>query len=121
MKDYGQKDNVVGSPLDENTKIMLIDDVITAGTAIRETVDFLKEYGDPKITGILISLDRMEKTNEGESAISQLEKQLDTKVYPIVNLDEVIEVLYNQEIDGQIYIDDEKMEIIKKYREEYGV
>ena len=121
LKDYGQKDNIIGSPLNENTKIMIVDDVITAGTAIRDTANFLKDYGNPKIAGILISLNRMEKNNEGENAIAQLEEQLNTKVYSIINLDELIEILYNKKIDGQIYIDDEKMKIINNYRAQYGV
>ena len=121
LKDYGQKDNIIGSPLNENTKIMIVDDVITAGTAIRDTANFLKDYGNPKIAGILISLNRMEKNNEGENAIAQIEKELNTKIYSIINLDELIEILYNREIDGKIYIDDEKMNMINNYRKQYGV
>ena len=64
-KDYGQKENLIGAPLDENTKVLLIDDVITAGTAIRESIDLLKENGNPQVMGVLISLDRMEKNNDG--------------------------------------------------------
>jgi orotate phosphoribosyltransferase len=120
-KKHGQKDRLIGSPINKNTKLVFIDDVITAGTSIRESVELLKEFGNPKVNGILISLNRMEKNNDGVSAIENLEKELNTKVFSIVNLDEVIEVLYNKEIEGKVYIDDDKMNIIKEYRLKYGV
>lgn len=119
-KDHGDGGLLVGAPLNSETKVLLIDDVITAGTAIRETMEMLKANGDPKITGVLISFDRMEKNNEGISAIAAVEKDFGIKVYSIVNLDDVIEVLHNKEVDGKVYIDDEKMEVIKKYRAQYG-
>lgn len=120
-KDHGEKNILVGSVLNENTKVMLIDDVITAGTAIRETIQILKLNGNPTIQGTIIALNRMEKNNDGENAVAKLEQELGAKVYSIVNLDEVIEVLYNTEVDGKVYIDDEKMTTIKKYRTQYGI
>lgn len=121
VKDHGEKNILVGAPLTETTKVLLIDDVITAGTAIRETVELLKNTGNPKISGILISLNRMEKNNDGVNAIEQLQQQLGIQVYSIINLDEVIEVLYNKDINGTVYIDDEKMNTIKEYRTKYGI
>jgi orotate phosphoribosyltransferase len=120
-KDYGQKDLIIGASLDENTKVVLIDDVITAGTAIRETIELLKENGNPQIHGVLISLDRMEKNNEGKSALASIQEEFGFKVFPIVTLDEVVEFLYNKEVEGKVYIDDEMMEKISEYRKEYGV
>lgn len=121
VKEYGMKDNLIGAPLSEDTKVVMIDDVITAGTAIRETMDFLKANGNPKVLGVLISIDRMEKNNEGVSAIKSVEEEFGFKVFPIVTLDEVIEALYNKEVDGKVYIDDKMMEVIKNYRTQYGV
>ncbi len=120
-KDHGEGNLLIGAPLSPDTKVLLIDDVITAGTAIRESLDILKANGNPKISGILIAMNRMEKNNDGVSAIDEVEKATGVKVYSIVNLDEVIEALYNKKVDGMVYIDDEKMETIKKYRAEYGV
>lgn len=120
-KDHGEGNVIVGAPLTENTKVLLIDDVITAGTAIRESLDVLKANGNPKIMGVLIAMNRMEKNNEGKNALEEVEKTLGVKVYSIVNLDEVIEALYNKEVDGSVYINDEMMEEIKKYRAQYGV
>ncbi|MDD3862150.1 MAG: orotate phosphoribosyltransferase [Candidatus Gracilibacteria bacterium] len=120
VKDHGEAGLLVGAPLNSETKVLLIDDVITAGTAIRETMDILKASGNPQISGVLISFDRMEKNNEGVGAIKAVESDFGIKVYSIVNIDDVVEVLYNKEVDGKIYIDDEKMDLIRKYRDKYG-
>ncbi len=123
LKNYGaSKGNpFVGAPMDENTKVLLVDDVITAGTAIRETVDLLKENGNPEIIGVLIAMNRMEKTNEGGNALQDIEALTGAPVRAIVDLDDVIEALYNKEVNGQVYIDDEQMEKIRAYRAQYGI
>ena len=121
VKDHGEGKLLVGAPLNEQTKVLLIDDVITAGTAIRETLELLKTNGNPKIVGVLIAMNRMEKNNEGKNALEEIEKTMGVKVYSIVNLDEVIEALYGRKVNGQVYIDDAMMAKIKDYRKEFGV
>lgn len=122
-KEYGQAKGkvLVGAPLDENTRVVLMDDVITAGTAIRETVELLKNVGNPQIKGICIAMNRMEKNNDGENALEKIEQELGVPVVSIVDLDDVIEALHNKEVNGQVYIDDAMLEIIRAYRAEYGV
>ena len=120
-KDHGEGKMLVGAPLDEKTRVLLIDDVITAGTAIRETLEMLKQNGNPQVVGVLIAMNRMEKNNEGKNALEEIEKGLGVRVYSIVNLDEVIEALHGQKVNGQVYIDDGMMGKIKEYRKEYGV
>lgn len=121
IKDHGEGQLLVGAPLNAESRVLLIDDVITAGTAIRDTIEILKKNGNPQIVGVLIAMNRMEKNNEGKNALEEIEKGLGVKVYSIVNLDEVVEALYGREVDGKVYIDDEMMGKIKRYREEYGV
>jgi orotate phosphoribosyltransferase len=115
-KDYGDAKGkvLVGAPLDENTRIVIVDDVITAGTAIRETVELLKENGNPQIVGVLIAMNRMEKNNDGVNALAEIEESLGCPVKSIIDLDDVVEVL-GPELGG------EKLETIRVYREEYGV
>lgn len=120
VKDHGEGKLLVGAPLGENTKVFLIDDVITAGTAIRETLELLKASGNPQVVGVLIAMNRMEKNNEGKNALEEIEK-MGVKVWSIVNLDEVIEALHGREVNGQVYIDEEMMGKIKAYRAEYGI
>jgi orotate phosphoribosyltransferase len=123
IKEYaqGMGKYFVGAPFNSESRVLLIDDVITAGTAIRETLAVLSENGDPIITGVLIALNRMEKNNDGENALEILEQEMGAPVVSIVDLNDVIEVLYNKEVDGVVHIDDAQLEIITAYRKEYGV
>ena len=119
-KDYALKDNIIGLPVDKNSRMILVDDVITAGTSIRENLEFLKDYGSPRIVGIVISLDRLEKGTKEISALKEMEKMLNIKVYSVVNMNDVMNVLHNNEISGKIYIDDEMKKKIDNYLKEYG-
>ncbi len=114
------KDNIIGKAIDENSKLVLVDDVITAGTSIRESIELMKEYGSPKINGIIVSVDRMEKGTGEKSALKQVAEELSIPIHSIVNLKDIIEVLHNNEVDGKIHIDDEMLKTIKTYMEEYG-
>jgi orotate phosphoribosyltransferase len=122
-KNYGDSKGkvLVGAPLDEDTKVVLVDDVITAGTAIRETMAMFKEVGNPQVQGVVIAMNRMEKNNDGENALAQLEANYGFKVVSIVDLDDVIEVLHNTEVGGKVHIDDAMLETIQAYRAEYGI
>jgi orotate phosphoribosyltransferase len=120
LKDYGTKDNIVGQTIDKDSRLILVDDVITAGTSIRETIDFLKDYGSPKINGIIVSVNRMEKGTGEKSALKRVEEELNIPIYAIVNLKDVIEVLHNKEIEGKVHIDDEMLDKIQNYMKEYG-
>ncbi|MBI2634241.1 orotate phosphoribosyltransferase [Candidatus Peregrinibacteria bacterium] len=120
-KDHGEKSLLVGAPLNENTKVFLIDDVITAGTAIRETMEILKNNGNPQVVGVLIAMDRMEKNNEGVNAVRAIEEEFKVPVFSIVNLDEVVKALHGKQVGGKVYIDGEMMEEIADYRRRYGV
>lgn len=121
VKDHGEGGVLIGAPIDEQTRVLLIDDVITAGTAVRATVDLLQENGNPQIDSVLIMLDRMEKNNEGVSAVKAVEEDFGLKVFSIINLDDVVAALYNREVGGRVYIDDVMMEKIREYRVQYGI
>lgn len=112
---------LVGAPISADSRVMLIDDVITAGTAIRESIALLREEGMPKIEGVLIALNRMEKTNEGINTIAQIADMMGAPVHSIVTLDEMIEVLHNQEIDGEVVLGDKEFNDIQAYRTQYGI
>ncbi len=116
VKDHGEGSLLVGAPLSEDTKLVIIDDVITAGTAIRDSLDILKLNGNPVVAGVLIALDRKEKNNEGRSAIADVAEMINAPVVAIVNIDEVIEVL-----SAQNYFDEEKLSLMMAYRQQYGV
>ena len=115
-KTHGEGGSLVGSEL--VGKIMLVDDVITAGTAIRESMEIIKAHG-AELTGVLIALDRQEKGNGELSAIQEVERDFGTKVISIVSLGDVITYLEEKaETDDSVTTE---LAMIKKYREQYGI
>ncbi|CUA85912.1 orotate phosphoribosyltransferase [Pseudidiomarina woesei] len=111
-KDHGEGGNLVGSPL--QGRVMLVDDVITAGTAIRESMDIV-QANNASLAGVLIALDRQEKGKGELSAIQEVERDYGATVISIVKLNDVIEYLKNSPDFAQ-YLDK-----VTAYRAQYGV
>ena len=111
-KTHGEGGNLVGSPL--QGKIMLVDDVITAGTAIRESMQLIKQH-DASLAGVLIALDRQERGQGELSAIQEVERDFDTQVISIVTLADVVAYLSAQKSNA------EAVASINQYRENYGI
>ncbi|MBD3754693.1 MAG: orotate phosphoribosyltransferase [Gammaproteobacteria bacterium] len=111
-KDHGEGGNIVGHAL--QGKVMIIDDVITAGTAIREAIDIIKANG-AEPAGVLIALDRMEKGKGNLSAIQEVEAEYGIPVISIINLHDIIAYIQTQP-DMQHYLD-----AMMAYRSEYGI
>jgi orotate phosphoribosyltransferase len=111
-KDHGEGGVLVGSPL--QGRVMVIDDVITAGTAIRECIDIIKNAG-AELKGVIVAVDRQEKGNSNLSAIQELEKSYGIIVKSIVKLDDVIEFLREEHFDGAL------IQRIQDYRKQYGI
>lgn len=111
-KDHGEGGNLVGSPL--QGRVMLVDDVITAGTAIRESMEIVQANG-AELAGVLIALDRQEKGKGELSAIQEVERDYNATVISIVQLNDVIEYLKDSPDLAQ-YLDK-----VTAYRAQYGV
>ena len=109
-KDHGEGGNIVGADIDG--RVMIIDDVITAGTAIREAISLIEAEG-ARVSAVTIALDRQEKGQGETSAIQELEQQgLD--VVSIIRLEHILEYLDRRGENGQ-------REAIEAYRERYGI
>ncbi|MEM6162409.1 orotate phosphoribosyltransferase [Erwinia sp. P6884] len=111
-KDHGEGGTLVGSPL--QGRIMLVDDVITAGTAIRESMEIIAA-NQASLAGVLISLDRQERGRGKESAIQEVERDYGCKVISIITLDELVEWL--EEHPEQA----DHLAAVRAYRKEYGI
>ncbi|EGR1221890.1 TPA: orotate phosphoribosyltransferase [Vibrio parahaemolyticus] len=111
-KNHGEGGNLVGSALEG--RIMLVDDVITAGTAIRESMEIIKANG-AELAGVLVAIDRQEKGKGELSAIQEVERDFGCAVISIVSLGDLITYL---EEKGNAT---EHLEAVKAYRAEYGI
>lgn len=112
-KDHGEGGNLVGATLTGN--VLVVDDVITAGTAIRETVKIIKSANSAKLAGVIVALDRQERGQASkQSAIQEIECEFGVKVITIIRLDHIIEYL-TEKGDHKDVVD-----AIKRYRVEFG-
>lgn len=111
-KTHGEGGNLVGADLEG--KVMLVDDVITAGTAIRESMDLITA-NQAELAGVLIALDRQERGKGELSAIQEIERDYSAKVISIITLGDLISYLSKQ--PGQ----EEALAKVSSYREQYGI
>ncbi|MGR6832837.1 orotate phosphoribosyltransferase [Aliivibrio wodanis] len=111
-KNHGEGGNLVGSALEG--RIMLVDDVITAGTAIRESMEIIQANG-ADLAGVLVAIDRQEKGKGELSAIQEVERDFGCSIISIVSLTDLISFL--EEKGGNV----EQLESVKAYRAEFGI
>ena len=111
VKDHGEGGSIVGHPLEGD--ILVIDDVITAGTAIREAQDIISSNG-AIAKGVIVALDRQEKGNSELSAIQEVEQIFGVSVISIINLSHIIEHLKSVN-------NEQILQKIESYRSQYGI
>ncbi|HIW20962.1 MAG TPA: orotate phosphoribosyltransferase [Candidatus Dorea intestinavium] len=120
VKDHGDKGILLGSPIQDGDKVVIIEDVTTAGTSIAETLPIIKAQGQVQPLGLVVSVDRMEKGSGEKSALKEIEEVHGLKTTAIVTMEEVVEHLYNKEYNGKVVIDDVLKQRIDDYYEIYG-
>lgn len=111
-KDHGEGGVIVGHPL--AGRVLIIDDVITAGTSVRESVDIIRRAG-AEPAGVVIALDRQERGSDGRSAVAEVSERFGCPVVSVLTLDDVIEAMEKAgdraELVGKL----------RSYREDYGI
>ncbi len=120
VKDHGDVGILLGSPMVDKDKVVIIEDVTTAGTSISETLPIIKAQGDVDVLGLVVSVDRMERGSGQKSALDEIKEKYGFKVTSIVTMAEVVEHLYNKPYKGKVIIDDEIKGRIDSYYEQYG-
>lgn len=111
-KDHGEGGTLVGAPLQGN--VWILDDVITAGTSVRESVEIIRGAG-ATVAGVVIALDRQEKGQNQMSAVQEVSQQFGIPVLAIISLAEIIEFI--EQVPDFI----DKLAIISSYRQQYGI
>lgn len=114
-KDHGEGGMFIGKTLTDGEKVIIIDDVMTSGKALRESMPKLKSAADVSVTGMVITVDRMEKGQGDLSAVQEVKRDFGITVYSIVNMNDIIEAIENDVVPGKEYL-----ERMKEYRKIYG-
>ena len=121
VKDHGDTGILLGSPIEDGDKVVIIEDVTTAGTSIQETLPIVKAQGDVDALGLVVSVDRMERGQGTKSALEEIRENYGLETTAIVTMQEVVEHLYNKPYNGKVIIDDTLKAAIDAYYEKYGV
>lgn len=133
IKDHGDKGILLGSPINDGDRIIIIEDVTTAGTSIQETMPIIQaqttstqpnqdasKQSKATVLGLVVSVDRMERGQGAHSALREIEDTYQFKTTAIVTMEEVVEHLYNKPYKGKIIIDDTLKNAIDAYYHLYG-
>ncbi len=116
VKDHGEGGMFVGKSLTDGEKVVIIEDVMTSGKALRESLPKLKGAADVNITGMVITVDRMEKALDSDrSAVENAYEEFGVKVYSIVTINDIISAIESGIVEGKEYL--HKM---IEYRNIYG-
>ena len=116
VKDHGEGGLFVGKQLVDGEKVILIEDVMTSGKALREILPKLEATAKVQVVGMIISVDRQEKALNSElSAVSEAKKEFDIDVYSVVTMNDIIEAIEEGVVDGK-----EHLEAMYAYRKTYG-
>jgi orotate phosphoribosyltransferase len=116
-KDHGEGGTVVGSPL--RGRILIVDDVVTAGTAVRESLELIRSAGAQPVA-VALALDRQERGLGDLSAVQEIQRQQGLTCVSIVTLADLIQTL-SQPPDGQVRISAEQLTSLRAYQQRYGV
>jgi orotate phosphoribosyltransferase len=119
-KTRGEGGDFVGKPIAKGTRVVLVEDVVTAGTTLQEMVPVLREKIGVEVAGVIILVDRAEKGTGSCSAVEEAERDLGIKVTAIVTIHDIISYLSSENSSG-FTIDAELKGRIDAYRSEYGV
>ena len=119
-KDHGDAGILLGSKIKDGDRVVIIEDVTTSGKSMEETVPIVRAQGDVTILGLMVSLNRMERGKGAKSALEEIKDLYGFETNAIVSMADVVECLYNKEVEGRVIIDDELKGRIDAYYEEYG-
>ncbi len=119
-KDHGEGGSMVGYKPQNGDVIGIVEYVVTAGTAVRESIALFQSVADVKINYLFVSVDRMERGTGSCSTLDELRKDYGIQVCPIVTVKEIIAFLHNRPVDGVVYITDAVKAKMEAYLAQYG-
>jgi orotate phosphoribosyltransferase len=119
-KDHGEGGTLIGRKLRDGDRVVIVEDVTTAGTSIRESIPLLKGAANVTLAGLVVSVDRMERGTGPRSALQEVREDMGINAFAIVTLEDIVQHLHGRSIDGKIVLDDRMLKVIGEYRAQYG-
>jgi orotate phosphoribosyltransferase len=122
LKDHGERGELVGYSPNDGDGLLITEDVVTAGTAFRETLPILKRAAAGlRAEGLIVSVDRMERGTGEKSATSEIFEEYGVRTFPIVTVREIVAHLHNRPVDGRVLINDDIKERMDDYFARYCI
>jgi orotate phosphoribosyltransferase len=119
-KDHGEGGTLVGFQPQDGDNVAIIEDVVTAGTAVRESIALFERLARVNIKALFVSVDRMERGTRDCSTLDELRQDYGIEVFPIVTVREIITFLHNRPVDGKVYIEDQTRGRMEAYLDAYA-
>jgi orotate phosphoribosyltransferase len=119
-KDHGEGGNLIGHTLADGDRVLIIEDVTTAGTSIRESVPLLRAAADIQLAGLVVSVDRMERGSGEKNSLTEIREQYGMPTFAIVTIEDIITHLREHAVDGRMVIDDASYRRVLAYREQHA-
>jgi orotate phosphoribosyltransferase len=120
QKDHGEGGWFVGTTPQAGMRVVIVDDVITSGKSIHESVALLRRTADVQISGVVVAVDRQERGTGERSTLAELQDELRAPVRPIVTIREVIAHLHGRELEGRVLLDDERRAAMEAHLAAHG-
>lgn len=121
VKDHGDVGILLGSPLKDGDRIVVVEDVTTSGKSMDETLPIVKAAADVTLVGLMVSLNRCERGKGEKGALDEIREVYGMETAAIVSMKEVIEYLDGREVNGTVLIDEAMRAKLDAYYAEYGV
>lgn len=119
-KDHGEGGRLVGHAPRDGERVVIVEDVITAGTSIREAVPLLRAAAQVELAGLVVSVDRMERGTGAATALEELHQEFRMPCFAIVTIQEILVHLHGREVQGRIVLGDVERSRVVAYLDEYG-
>lgn len=120
QKNHGEGGSFIGREINSRSRLIIVEDVMTGGTSVRECLAMLKPTG-AQIQAVVVGVDREERGTDSRLARQQIEEDFKIPVYSILGLSEIIEMLWNKPRRGVVWVNDEIKAKADEYRKQYGV
>jgi orotate phosphoribosyltransferase len=120
-KDHGEGGTLIGHQLADGDRVVIVEDVTTAGTSVRATVPLLRATADVEVVGLVVGVDRRERGAHGErSALDELAEEFGLRTLALATIDDIVTHLRDREVDGRRVLGDDDLARIAAYRAEHG-
>lgn len=121
IKDHGEGGALVGCPLHPGHRVVIVEDVVTAGTSVRQCMPLLRAVGGVQVRALIVAVDRQERGRGEHGALAELRETYGIEAFAIATIDEIVHHLAGRSIDGRVVLDESMQERVAAYRREHGV